>query len=153
MNIPDPQSFTDPDKLRKLMVNAVRLGYPDLVFNCQLRIAELAGAAHEKGLEREFWTALCTAEEFNTAAKGKTAKLTKIRAKHKRVGAQKVLADAAMDAEVSDGFATLIEHGRADLTQEAIVMRNEELFSVDAVNAVRKKLMDHNVSAEALEAA
>ena len=153
MNIPDPKTFTDPEKLRKLMANAVRLGYPDLVFNCQLRIAELVGLTHEKGLEREFWTALAAAEEFATAIKGKTARLTKIRAKHKRVGAQKVLADAAMEAEVSDGFAVLLEHGRADLTSEAIVMRNEELFSVDAVNAVRKKLMEHNVSAEALEAA
>jgi diketogulonate reductase-like aldo/keto reductase len=152
MNIPDPKTFTDPEKLRKLMANAVRLGYPDLVFNCQLRLAELVGATHEKGLEREFWTALSAAEEFATAAKGKTARLTKIRAKHKRVGAQKVMADWAMEEAVSEGFLILAEHGRADLSAEAIVMRNEELFSVDAVNAMRKKLMDHNVSAERVEA-
>ena len=52
MNIPDPKSFTDPEKLRKLMANAVRLGYDDLAFGCQLRIAELAGNARKKLIDK-----------------------------------------------------------------------------------------------------
>lgn len=153
MNIPDPQTFTDPLKLRKLMANAVRLDHTDLAFNCQLRIAELAGAAHEAGIEREFWTAIVAAEEFKTAAAGKNSKLTKIRAKHKRVGAQRVLADLAMEAEISEGFETLVANGRGDLTGEAIVLRHDETFSVDEVNAARRKLMEHGVtSADRVEA-
>ncbi|MEO5805392.1 hypothetical protein [Devosia sp.] len=146
MNIPDPQTFTDPEKLRKLMANAVRLGHPDLAFNCQLRIAQLVGAGHEKGLEREFWTALAAAEEFKTAANGKTTRLAKLRTKHKRVGAQRMLGDMAMEPTVSEGFDVLVAHGRSDLTGEAIVLRNEDEFSVDEVNAARKKLMEHGVN-------
>lgn len=146
MKIPDPQTFTDPEKLRKLMANAVRLGYEDLAFQCRLRIAELAGATHDDVLEREFWTAVSAAEEIRTAANGKTSRLTQARQKHKRVGAQKVLEDWALDPATTDGFATLVTHNRGDLTGEAIVLRHEDRFSVDAVNAARKKLMDHGVA-------
>lgn len=146
MNIPDPQTFTDPDKLRKLMANAVRLGYPDLAFGCQMRIAEIAGSALPAGVERQFWTGLVAAEEFRTADNGRSTKLIKVRAKHKRVGAVKVLSDMMMEAETTDGFAKLVEHGRSDLTGESIVLSNEDEFSVDVVNAARKKLMEHGVS-------
>jgi len=146
MNIPDPQTFTDPEKLRKLMANAVRLGYPDLAFGCQMRIAQLAGNAHGDAVERAFWTGLVAAEEFRTADNGRTTRLIKVRAKHKRVGAVRVLSDLMMTAELSDGFETLVAHQRGDLTGEAIVVNNEDQFSVDVVNAARKKLMDHGVT-------
>ncbi|MFP9139479.1 hypothetical protein ACLI1C_20055 [Devosia sp. XGJD_8] len=146
MNIPDPQTFTDPDKLRKLMANAVRLGYDDLAFGCQMRIAELAGAAHTDAVERAFFTGLVAAEEFRTADNGRSTKLIKIRSKHKRVGAVKVLSDMMMAPELSDGFEKLVAHNRSDLTGEAIVINNEDAFSVDVVNAARKKLMDQGVA-------
>jgi hypothetical protein len=146
MNIPDPQTFTDPEKLRKLMANAVRLGYPDLAFGCQMRIAELAGNAHEGELERAFWTNLGAAEEFRTADNGRVTRLVKVRAKHKRVGAERVLADQMMEEGISDGFDRLVAGGKAALTSEAIVMRHEDSFSVDVVNAARKKLMDKGIA-------
>ncbi|MBS3850403.1 hypothetical protein PSC71_05040 [Devosia sp. J2-20] len=149
MNIPDPKTFTDPDKLRKLMANAVRLGYDDLAFDCQMRIAELVGVAQDTAgdeVERAFWTSLAAAEEFRTADNGRVTRLVKVRAKHKRVGANKVLSDQMMEEGVSDGFEKLVAHGRGDLTSEAIVMRHEDEFSVDAVNAARKKLMDKGVN-------
>ena len=147
MNIPDPQTFTDPEKLRKLMANAVRLGYDDLAFGCQMRIAELVGATHnEDEIEREFWTGLAAAEEFRTADNGRVTRLVKIRSKHRRVGALRVLADQMMEAGISDGFEKLVARGRSDLTGEAIVLRHEERFTVDVVNAARKKLMDHGVA-------
>jgi hypothetical protein len=146
MNIPDPQTFTDPEKLRKLMANAVRLGYNDLAFGCQMRIAELAGAAHKDAVERAFWTSLTAAEEFRTADNGRSTRLLKVRAKHKRVGAQKVLADLMMEEGLSDGFDKLVAHGRSDLTGEAIVLQHEDQFSVDVVNAARKKLLDKGVA-------
>jgi hypothetical protein len=146
MNIPDPQTFTDPDKLRKLMANAVRLGYDDLAFGCQMRIAEIAGAAHKDAVERAFFTGLVAAEEFRTADNGRSTKLIKIRSKHKRVGAVKVLSDMMMAPELSDGFEKLVAHNRSDLTGEAIVLTHEDEFSVDVVNAARKKLMDQGVA-------
>jgi len=149
MNIPDPKTFTDPEKLRKLMANAVRLGYDELAFGCQMRIAELVGVTQDTtgdAVERDFWTGLAAAEEFRTADNGRVTRLVKVRAKHKRVGAIKVLSDQMMEEGVSDGFDKLVAGGRGDLTSEAIVMRHEDEFSVDAVNAARKKLMDKGVN-------
>ncbi len=71
-----------------------------------------------------------------------TTRLIKVRAKHKRVGAVRLLTDLMMTDELSDGFEKLVAGKRVDLTGEAIVINNEELFSVDAVNAARKKLME-----------
>ncbi len=153
MNIPDPKTFTDPEKLRKLMANAVRLGYDDLAFGCQLRIAELAGAEHEAGVERAFWTSLVAAEEFRTAENGRATKLIKVRAKHKKFGAVRVLSEQVMTPDLSDGFDKLVAHGRGDLTGEAIVVGHEDEFSIDSVNAARKKLMDHGVAMTATVAA
>lgn len=153
MNIPDPQTFTDPDKLRKLMANAVRLGYDDLAFGCQIRIAELAGNAHADEIERAFFTGLVAAEEFRTADNGRNTKLIKIRAKHKRLGAIRVLSDLMMEPELSDGFAKLVAKKRSDLTAEAIVVNHEDSFSVDAVNAARRKLMENNVAIGEMAAA
>ena len=121
MNIPDPQTFTDPEKLRKLVANAVRLGYPDLAFGCQMRLAQLAGNAHgiangNDPIERSFWTGLVAAEEFRTADNGRTTRLIKIRAKHKRVGAIRLLSDLMMTADLSDGFDKLVAGKRIDLT-------------------------------------
>lgn len=146
MNIPDPQTFTDPEKLRKLMANAVRLGYDDLAFGCQMRIAELAGADQPDVIERAFWTGLVAAEEFRTADNGRATKLTKIRTRHKKFGAVRVLSEQMMEPELSDGFSKLVSHHRSDLTGEAIVMNNEEAFSVDVVNAARRKLLEQGVS-------
>lgn len=146
MNIPDPMTFTDPEKLRKLMANAVRLGYDDLAFGCQMRIAQLAGNAHGDPVERAFFTGLVAAEEFRTADNGRSTKLINIRARHKKFGAVRVLSDIMMAPELSDGFAKLVEHKRSDLTGEAIVLNHEDKFSVDVVNAARKKLMDQGVN-------
>lgn len=146
MNIPDPMTFTDPDKLRKLMANAVRLGYDDLAFGCQMRIAQLAGNAHADPVERAFFTGLVAAEEFRTADNGRSTKLINIRARHKKFGAVRVLSDIMMTPELSEGFAKFVAHKRSDLTGEAIVLNHEDKFTVDVVNAARKKLMDQGVT-------
>lgn len=145
MNIPDPQTFTDPEKLRKLMANAVRLGYDDLAFGCQIRIAELAAATQTDAVERAFWTGLVAAEEFRTADNGRSTKLIKIRTRHKKLGAVRVLSEQIMTPDLSDGFEKLVAHQRSDLTGEGIVINHEDQFTVDVVNAARKKLMDQGV--------
>jgi hypothetical protein len=137
---PDLTKFTDADKLRKLMANARRLGHDDYAFECQLRVAEVAGNAYKDELERGFWTAVTCAEEFKTQEKGKTIRLISTRQKHKRVGAQQCLNDWAVAPEVSDGFAVLASHGREDLTGESVVVRYADRFSPAAVASAERKL-------------
>jgi hypothetical protein len=51
-----------------------------------------------------------------------------------------------MEDGLSEGFEQLVEHGRGDLTGEAIVLKYEDEFAVDVVNAARKKLLDKGVA-------
>ena len=53
---------------------------------------------------------------------------------------------AGFFAQTLTDSAQRVEHKRSDLTAEAIVLNHEDQFSVDAVNAARKKLMDNNVN-------
>jgi hypothetical protein len=144
--IPDPKSFDDPIKLRKLMANAWRLGHDDLAFRCQLRIGEIAGAAYKDALEREFWVALVVAEEFKTQANGKTSRLAQTRQKFTRAGVEKALADWAGTEKPSDGLLRLVEGGRGDLSAEAALVRHADRFAALAVDSATAKLAAHNVA-------
>ncbi|MBN9362311.1 MULTISPECIES: hypothetical protein [unclassified Devosia] len=147
---PDLSKFTEPDKLRKLLFNARRLGHHDYAFEIHMRIAELAGLPFEDALEREFWTAVSYAEEVKTEENGRTTRLLRTRQKHKRAGAIQCLVDWAVDPATTDGFAVLVEHGRPDLTGEAIVIRHADKFPADAVAKAAAKLAAHGISREQL---
>ncbi len=147
---PDLDKFTDPDKLRKLMANAQRLGHEDYAFQIQIRIAQLAGLKFKDPLEREFWTAVTCAEEIKTQQNGKTTKLAKTRLKHKKVGAMGCLADWAMEAGPTEGFQILVDHGRAELTGEAIVVRHAERFSAEVVTGAARKLEAQGISRDSI---
>jgi hypothetical protein len=144
---PDLMKFSDPDKLRNLMSNALRLGHADYAFECQMRIAELAGQPFS-GLEREFWTAVSYGEETKRLETGKAARLTQTRQKQKRLGAVQCLTDMALAPAVTDGFEALVQHGKAEFTGEAVVVRNAEQFPAEAVASAAKKLEAHGITRE-----
>jgi len=148
MNIPDPKKLNDPDKLRKLMANAIRLGHPDLAFDCKLRIAELVANTHPVGLDRDFWAALALAEEMKTEANGKTSRLAKARTKFSKSGARQALEDWVQDATMIENFERLVTLGHGDLTAEAVVLRHRDQFTANAVEASRIKLVDKGVEIE-----
>ncbi|MDB5541735.1 MAG: hypothetical protein JWQ89_3462 [Devosia sp.] len=145
---PDLSKFSEPEKLRKLSFNARRLGHDDYAFEIRMRIAELAGLAFHDPLEREFWTALSYAEEVKTEASGKATRLSGARQKHKKHGALRVLGDWAMEPNTTEGFDSLVEHQRAELTGEAIVVRHADKFAVEAVASAAAKLAAHGISRE-----
>jgi hypothetical protein len=148
--VPDPSSFTDAAKLRKIIANAERLGQTDLALACRLRIAELAGQKFDDVLEREFWMAVTCAEEFKTQENGRTTILSRTRQKHKRVGALQCLVDWAEDPKVTEGFHILLKAKRPDMTGEAIVLRHAEKFPPETVALARQKLEAHGVDVASL---
>lgn len=145
---PDLTKFSEPEKLRKLMANARRLGHNDYAFQIRMRIAELAGLPFRDPLEREFWTAVSYAEEVKTEATGKTSRLSGTRTKHKKYGAVRCLGDWAMDPNPTEGLDSLVEHQRAELSGEAIVIRHADKFSVEAVAAAAAKLAAKGITRE-----
>lgn len=148
---PDLSKFSEPEKLRKLMANARRLGHDEYAFEIRMRIAELAGLPYRDPLERAFWTAVSYAEEVKTETTGRTSRLSGTRQKHKKYGAVRCLGDWAMEPNTTEGFDSLIEHQRAELSGEAIVVRHAEKFSVEAVASAAAKLAAHGVTREQVE--
>lgn len=147
----DPATLQDANLVRNLMKNAERAGRADLVLQCQLRLAEIAGQKYDDQLEREFWTAVSAAEEISTQKNGRTTRLSRTRQKEKRVGVVQCLTDWALDPGTSQGFAILVDGGRPELTGEAIVLRNAEKFSTQAVDSARAKLKARGVDLSGLE--
>ena len=141
----DPATISDPKLVRNLLKNAEAAGRSDLVLQCQLRLAEIAGQAYDDQLEREFWTAVAAAEEIATEKNGRTTRLTRTRQKAKRVGVIQCLVDWALDPKTTQGFAILVDGGRPQLTGEAIVVRHAQKFPSDAVRAAEAKLRKHGI--------
>ena len=78
-------------------------------------------------------TAVSYAEEVESKTTGKTSRLSGTRTKHKKYGAVRCLGDWAMDPNPTEGLDSLVEHQRAELSGEAIVVRHADKFSVEAV--------------------
>ena len=142
----DPDSLTDPKLLRNLLENASRAGRDDLVLQCQIRIAQLAGAQYQTPLEREFWAAVAAAEELASQKNGRKTLLNRTRQKVKRVGIKKCLEDWAFHKGTTQGFDILVQGGHPELTGEAIVVRHASEFSEDAVTAARQRLVDYDIN-------
>jgi hypothetical protein len=148
----DPNSLSDPKLLRNLIENALRADRHDLVLQCQVRIAKLAGAQYETALEREFWAAVSAAEELASQKNGRKTLLNRTRQKVKRVGIKKCLEDWAFHKGTTQGFDILVEGGHPELTGEAIVVRHPTEFSDEAVNAAKQRLIDYNIDINSVAA-
>ena len=140
-----PESLDDPKLVRNLLENARRAKRHDLVLQCQVRLAQLAGKRYETVLEGEFWAAVTAAEELATAKNGRTTRLNRTRQKVARVGIKKCLEDWAFHKGTTQGFDILVEGGHPELTGEAIVIRHAAEFSPEAVAAARERLVKHGV--------
>ncbi len=144
----DPSTLSDPQQLRNLADNARARGHEALAFACLVRIAELAGQSYDPGIEREFWEEITVAEELRTAETGRTARLSRTRQKVKRVGVLITVRDLAKAAKTTEGFRTLIDGKRPDLTAEAIVIRQPDHFDPSVIEAARTKLRQAGVTPE-----
>ena len=141
----DPESLSDPKLVRSLLQNAQKAGRSDLVFQCQVRLAKLAGQRYDNQIEQEFWAAVSAAEELATAKNGKTTRLNRTRQKVARVGVMKCLEDWAFHKGTTQGFDILVEGGHPELTGEAIVVRHAAEFSPEAVAAARQRLVSSGI--------
>ena len=133
------------------MKNAAAHERPDIVLQCQVRIARLVGQEFDGELEREFWTAVAVAEEIATQKNGRATRLSRTRQKVKRVGVVQCLVDWACSPNITQGFSILVDDGHAELTGEAIVVRHAENFSDEAVRMAKEKLAKHGVEAASVK--
>lgn len=142
----------DPDKLRALMANAVRLGVPEVRDAAFRRLAYVQPAAEPGTVEHDFWQTIFAFEQLLKEERGKTVRLSRTRMKIGRVGEVKTLADFANATKETQGFEMLMERGMPELTGEAIILRHPEDFDDETRAAAAARLEGAGVDPGSLAA-
>ena len=83
-------------------------------------------------------------EELLTEKNGRTTKASRTRQKLKNKGVEQCLIDWSV-GEATDGFRLLIERGIPELTAEYLVVKHDDRFPEEVVQAARNRLADHGV--------
>ncbi len=131
----------DPEALRSLMVNARRLEREDIYWLAFRQLCSLEGMHFEDAMERDFYDVLNAYEELLTEKNGRTTRASRTRQKLKKKGVQQCLVDWAMGPP-TDEFTLLREKGMAELTAEYLVVKYEDRFPPEAVEAARERLSE-----------
>jgi hypothetical protein len=145
----DPKTLTDPDQLRTLRDNAMRLDRHDIVAQGIERLAELrAGTAASPVME--CWKAIAAAEEQATVKNGRTTRMSRTRQKIDRVGVVETMADLAGPPVLHQGFELLQSAGQLHLSFEYVVLKYPDIFSPAVRETARRKLIEAGISADRL---
>lgn len=139
----DPTTMTDAGDVRQLLMNAERLGAPDLARACQRRLYELGGRDVEDPIERRLWQAVAAYEETLHRKHGKPQKASYTRRKIAAKGAIATLSDWALDTKVTPGFEALMEGGMPEFTGEYVVVEFADHFPPNVVEAAKARLAAH----------
>jgi len=117
------------------------------VANRALRqICEIEVKPKFTGVEREFWLVVAAIEQVYARMYGRRVRANRTRNKVVRVGYRKTLEDWAVSNKPTAGFRYLTDSGMHDLTGEAVVVRNPDSFSTEAVASARQRLADAGVA-------
>lgn len=143
----------DPAGLRKMIANAERLDVPSVRDAAFRRLAAIQAEGEEGSVEFDFWRTIHAFEEALRDERGKAVKLTKTRAKIKRVGEVAALADFPVAPDAASGFEMLIARGMPEMTGEAIILRHPDAFDSETRINATKRLEEAGIDIAALPAA
>ena len=132
---------TDPDSLRTMAKNALRLGEHKVRRAAQLRLYAILPSAKPGTLEHSVWQSIHALEGTLENERGKTTRLARTRQKIDRDGEHKTVTDLVL-GKVSDGFNMLVERGMPKLTFEAVALLHAQEFDDTTLAAAEKRLID-----------
>lgn len=132
--------YDDVGELKRLMVNAKRLGNEEVYSQAFRRRCELEGIDYEDPLHRDFHEVLAAYEELLEEKHGRKQPAGYTRRKLKEKGVEKCLIDWALDEKETDGFKTLLERGMLDLTGEYVVTKYPDRFDEAVVQSAQARL-------------
>lgn len=130
---------------RNLMANALKLGRNDVYQAAFRRLGEIEGGNNTDPVIRAFWSAVAAVEEVLRQKHGKSVKANYTRRKAAKVGEISCLTDWALKKNETEGFQMLLQAGLGDQTGEYVVVNYPDRFPVEAVEAAKKRLLDHGV--------
>jgi len=139
-----------PAKLRTVITNARERGVPDVAEAAFRKLIAIVPAAAPGTLAHDLWQTIHAFEHILTEERGKTTRLARTRQKIARVGEKQTLADWALGRTETDGFRMLLDRNMPELTGEAIVLRHDQEFTPQVVDAARRRLISAGVDANAL---
>ncbi|MFC3100882.1 hypothetical protein [Altererythrobacter lauratis] len=133
-------SYDRIDDLKRLMVNARRLG-DEAIYNAAFkRRCQLEGINQDDPLHRDFFEVLAAYEELLEEKHGRKQRASYTRRKVKETGVEQCLIDWALDPKETDGFQTLRDRGMLDLTGEHVVTKYPDRFDDHVVAAAKARL-------------
>lgn len=131
---------TDPDALKTIAKNALRLGEHNVRHSAQLRLYAILPSAMPGTLEHSVWQSIHALEDALGHERGKTTRLARTRQKIGRDGEHKTVSDLVL-GKMSDGFNMLVERGMPRLTFEAVALLHSQDFDDAIVAAAEKRLI------------
>ena len=134
------QDYDSVDDLKRLMVNAKRLGNEDFYNQAFKRRCELEGIDHDDPLHRDFYEVLAAYEQLLEEKHGRKQPAGYTRRKLKEKGVEQCLIDWALDDKETDGFQTLLERGMLELTGEYVVTKYPSRFDPTVLAAAEARL-------------
>ena len=144
-----PELETDTDKLRKIMVNAYRIGDTEYAERAKRRVWEL----HKVGdteLDQRFGEVIAAYETFLTERNDRTTRATRTWQKVRNKGVKQAIIEWVTSKQERQGFIDLVEAGYGDYTIEALVMAMPQEFDAGVVMAARKRLAGSGITIHSL---
>lgn len=135
----------DSEKLKKMAVNARRLGETDIERATSLKLYSVMPSAEPGTLEYDVWRSVYALEGALKDERGKTTMLGRTRQKIARDGETKTVADL-VKGTTSEGFRMLMEREMEDHTFEAVALRHRNRFDTDVLTAASARLESYKTA-------
>lgn len=134
-----PELENDAEKLRKIMVNAYRIGDTEYAERAKRRVWELNKLGNSE-LDRGFGEIIATYEALLTERNDRTTRATRTWQKVRNKGVKQAIVEWVMSKQERQGFIDLVEAGQGASTIEALVVMMHQEFDDYVVVAAYKRL-------------
>lgn len=134
-----PELENDAEKLRKIMVNAYRIGDTEYAERAKRRVWELHRVGNTE-LEQRFGEMIAAYESLLTERNDRTTRATRTWQKVRNMGVKPAIIEWVTSKQERQGFIDLVEAGYGEFTIEALVAGMPNEFEADVVIAARKRL-------------
>ena len=138
------ETYTEIDGLKKIVANAERLGEMEYALAARKQLA-IAQGADDVELQLRFDQIIEAYEAMLTEKNKRRTRASRTWQKVSREGIKKTIIDWAMSPKPAEGFTSLIEDGRPELTAEYLIVELQDRFSAEVVEAASRRLLQHGV--------
>lgn len=140
-----PELENDADKLRKIMVNAYRIGDTEYAERAKRRVWELNKVGNTE-LDRRFGEIIAVYESLLTERNDRTTRATRTWQKVRNKGVKQAIIEWVTSKQERQGFIDLVEAGYGEYTIEALVAAMPQEFDAVVVIAARKRLAGSGIN-------